>query len=38
MDFSIFSSFLHQLTFQRYKSQLKNLLFVSDFNLSVFHL
>jgi hypothetical protein len=38
MSFSAFSSFLHKLTFQRFKSQLKNLSFVSAFNFSAFRL
>jgi hypothetical protein len=38
MSFSAFSSFLHKLAFQRSKSQLKNLLFVPDFDFSAFQL
>jgi hypothetical protein len=36
MSFSVFSPFLQKLAFQRYKSQLKNLLFVSTFDFLVF--
>jgi hypothetical protein len=38
MNFSVFSSFLQKLTFQRSKSQLKNLPFVSVFVFSAFQL
>jgi hypothetical protein len=36
MSFSAFSSFFQKLTFQRSKSQLKNLSFISAFALSAF--
>jgi hypothetical protein len=38
MSFSAFSSFLHKLAFQRSKSQLKSLPFVSAFGFSTFRL
>jgi hypothetical protein len=38
MSFSIFSSFLQKLTFQRFKSQLKSLSFVLAFGFSAFRL
>jgi hypothetical protein len=38
MSFSAFSSFLQKLTFQRYKSQLKNLSFVPTSGFSAFRL
>jgi hypothetical protein len=34
MSFSVFISFFHNLAFQRYKSQLKNLSFIFAFNFS----
>jgi hypothetical protein len=38
MSFSAFSSFLHKLTFQRFKRQLKSLPFVPAFVFSAFRL
>jgi hypothetical protein len=38
MSFSTFSSFLQKLAFQRSKSQLKSLLFISAFGFSAFQL
>jgi hypothetical protein len=38
MSFSAFNSFLQKLAFQRFKSELKNLLFVSAFAFSAFRL
>jgi hypothetical protein len=38
MSFSAFNLFLHKLAFQRSKSQLKSLLFVSAFGFSAFRL
>jgi hypothetical protein len=38
MSFSPFSSFLQKLTFQCFKSQLKNLPFISTFDFSAFWL
>jgi hypothetical protein len=38
MSFSAFSLFLQKLAFQRSKSQLKNLPFVSAFDFSTFQL
>jgi hypothetical protein len=38
MSFSGFSLFFQKLTFQRFKSQLKSLLFVPSFDFSVFRL
>jgi hypothetical protein len=38
MSFPTFSSFLHKLTFQRSKSQLKSLLFVPAFGFLSFQL
>jgi hypothetical protein len=38
MSFSAFSSFLQKLAFQRFKSQLKSLLFVPAFGFSAFWL
>jgi hypothetical protein len=38
MIVSVFISFLQKLSFQRFKSQLKNLLFVPVFNFSAFQL
>jgi hypothetical protein len=38
MSFSVFSSFLQKLAFQRFKNQLKNLSFVLVFNFSAFRL
>jgi hypothetical protein len=38
MSFSIFSSFLQKLAFQRFKSQLKSLPFVPDFGFTAFQL
>jgi hypothetical protein len=36
MNFSVFSLFLQKLAFQRFKSQLKSLSFVSAFGFSAF--
>jgi hypothetical protein len=38
MSFSAFNSFIQKLTFQHYKSQLKNLSFIFVFTFSVFPL
>jgi hypothetical protein len=38
MSFPAFSSFLHKLAFQRFKSQLKSLSFISAFGFSAFRL
>jgi hypothetical protein len=38
MSFLGFSSFLQNLTFQRFKSKLKSLMFVPSFDFSVFRL
>jgi hypothetical protein len=38
MRFSVFSSFLQNLVFQRFKSKLKNYLFISAFDFSAFQL
>jgi hypothetical protein len=38
MSFLAFSSFLHKFTFQRFKSLLKSLLFITVFDFSTFRL
>jgi hypothetical protein len=38
MSFSAFSSFLQKLTFQPFKTQLKNLSFIATINFSAFQL
>jgi hypothetical protein len=38
MSFSAFSSFLQKLAFQRFKSKMKSLPFVSTFGFSAFRL
>jgi hypothetical protein len=38
MSFSTFNLFLQKLTFQYFKNQLKNLMFIFIFSFSVFHL